>query len=321
MELLKQLYRIYSPSGRERTMRKFLIGHMRRIPGVKVETDCMGNLYATKGVSETYPCIVAHMDQVHEAHSRDFKVIETEDFVFAYSPKHRRQENLGADDKNGLWIGLKCLEKCPVLKMVFFVGEESGCIGSGSARMDFFQDCRFVVEADRKGNEDLVTSIGWTGLCSREFLEATGYGKFGYQETDGLMTDILALKENGLSVSCINLSSGYYEPHTHQEYTVKEDLLNCLDFVMHIIGNCTGVYTHIPEYMENGWIFNEEYEYAQDEIFSMLDMDDTLSLDDLIYMYELYFPHLKRDDFERIYLDYHESDSKGLKGSCNGNEE
>ena len=90
---------------------------------------------------------------------------------------------------------------------------------------------------------------------------------------------------------------------------------------MHIIGNCTGVYTHIPEYMENGWIFNEEYEYAQDEIFSMLDMDGTLSLDDLIYMYELYFPHLKRDDFKRIYLDYHESDSKGLKGSCNGNEE
>ena len=306
MELLKQLYRIYSPSGRERAMRKFLMRCMCRIPGVKVEKDRMGNLYATKGVSGTFPCIVAHMDQVHEAHSRDFKVVETEDFIFAYSPEHGRQENLGADDKNGLWIGLKCLEMCQVLKTVFFVGEESGCVGSGSAKMDFFRDCRFVVEADRRGKEDLVTSVGWTSLCSREFLEATEYGKFGYQETDGLMTDILALKENGLSVSCINLSCGYYEPHTHQEYTVKEDLLNCLDFVMHIIGNCTRVYTHIPEYMENGWISGEEYEYAQDEIFSMLDMDGTLSLDDLIYMYELYFPHLKRDDFEQIYRDYHE---------------
>ena len=83
MELLKQLYRIYSPSGRERAMRKFLMGYMRRIPGVKVEKDRMENLYATKGIAETYPCVVAHMDQVHEAHSRDFKVVETEDFIFA----------------------------------------------------------------------------------------------------------------------------------------------------------------------------------------------------------------------------------------------
>ena len=73
--------------------------------------------------------------------------------------------------------------------------------------------------------------------------------------------------------------------------------------------------------MENSWISGEEYECAQNEIFYMLDMDGMVSLEDLIYMYELYFPHLKRDDFERIYLDYHESDSKGLKGSCNGNEE
>ena len=198
MELLKQLYRIYSPSGRERAIRKFLMGYMRRIPGVKVEKDRMGNLYATKGIAETYPCVVAHMDQVHEAHSRDFKVVETEDFIFAYSPRHRRQENLGADDKNGVWVCLKCLEKYPVLKVAFFVGEEAGCVGSGEAWMDFFRDCRFVVEADRRGKEDLITSIGWTGLCSREFLKATEYSKFGYQETDGLMTDILALKENGL---------------------------------------------------------------------------------------------------------------------------
>ena len=305
MELLKQLYRIYSPSGRERAMRKFLMGYMRRIPGVKVEKDRMGNLYATKGIAETYPCVVAHMDQVHEAHSRDFKVVETEDFIFAYSPRHRRQENLGADDKNGVWVCLKCLEKYSVLKVAFFVGEEAGCVGSGEAWMDFFRDCRFVVEADRRGKDDLVTSIGWTGLCSQEFLKATEYNKFGYQETDGLMTDILALKESGLSVSCINLSSGYYEPHTHREYTVKEDLKNCLRFTGHIIENCTEVYPHGAERMEEGWMYDEEYEYACDEVFYLLNMDDTLSVDDLVYMYGILFPHLRKDDFHRMYIDFH----------------
>ena len=322
MELLKQLYKIHSPSGNERVMKKFVRKYVRKhIPDVKIETDRKGNLYLIKGVAETYPCIVAHLDQVQREHSKDFIPVETKELIFGYSPKHRRPEGLGADDKNGIWIALRCLEKYDALKVAFFVEEEIGCRGSIEADMDFFMDCRFVIQPDRRGRKDLISSIGWTGLCSAEFLKSVGYEKFGYQETDGLMTDILALKENGLSVSCINLSCGYYEPHTRQEYTVKEDLLNCLDFVMHIIGNCTGVYTHIPEYMENSWISGEEYECAQNEIFYMLDMDGMLSLEDLIYMYELYFPHLKRDDFERIYLDYHESDSKGLKGSCNGNEE
>ena len=41
-----------------------------------------------------------------------------------------------------------------------------------------------------------------------------------------------------------------------------------------------------------------------DEIFGMLDNDDTLSVDDLKYMLETYFPCLTREDFERIYQDY-----------------
>lgn len=43
-----------------------------------------------------------------------------------------------------------------------------------------------------------------------------------------MMTDVLELKERGLGVSCINLSCGYYEPHSDEEFTVKKDLLNCL---------------------------------------------------------------------------------------------
>ena len=40
-----------------------------------------------------------------------------------------------------------------------------------------------------------------------------------------MMTDVLELKEKGLKVSCLNLSCGYYEPHTDHEFTVKKDLL------------------------------------------------------------------------------------------------
>ena len=311
MELLKQLYKIHSPSENERAMKRFIRKSIRKhIPDAEIRTDRKGNLYVIKGMAETYPCIVAHLDQVQREHSRDFIPIETKELIFGYSPRSRKQEGLGADDKNGIWIALKCLEKYDTLKVAFFVEEEIGCRGSNEADMDFFKDVRFVIQPDRRGYKDLITTIGWTDLCSDDFLKATGYEKFGYQETEGLMTDILTLKERGLEISCINLSCGYYEPHTDREFTVKKDLLNCLKLVEHIIENCTGVYPHIynmyREHRKCGYLLEDEYEEAMNEIFGMLDMDDTLGIDDIEYMYGLYFPHLTREDFIQIYQAYHD---------------
>lgn len=309
MELLKQLYKIHSSSGNERAMKKFIRRYVRKhIPGAKTRTDKMGNLYIIKGASETYPCIVAHLDQVQRNHSKDFIPIETKELIFGYSPRNRRQEGLGADDKNGIWCALKCLERYDTLKVAFFVEEETGCRGSSQADMDFFKDCRFVIQPDRRGYKDLITHIGWTELCSDEFLKATGYEQFGYQKTEGAMTDILALKENGLEISCINLSCGYYEPHTDNEFTVKADLLNCLYLIEHIIGTCTEVYSHADIWGtgKRTGISDWEYEEIVNEICEMLEVDETMSVDDLEFMYGRYYPELKREDYERIYMDHHE---------------
>jgi len=72
-------------------------------------------------------------------------------------------------------------------------------------------------------------------LCSEEFLEAVSPGRYGYHPASGLSTDVHTLKARGLSVSCINLSCGYYEPHTDREYTIWEDLCKCYRFVRHIV--------------------------------------------------------------------------------------
>ena len=106
MELLKKLYKVYSPSGKERAMIKFIWNYTKRIPGIKIETDITGNLYITKGEAESYPCIVAHLDQVQRLHSKDFMTVETGEIIFGYSSRNKRLEGLGADDKNGIWICL-----------------------------------------------------------------------------------------------------------------------------------------------------------------------------------------------------------------------
>ncbi len=70
MELLRKLYKVYSPSGKERAMIALYGIIPRELPVPKVETDAAGNLYITKGEAESYPCIVAHLDQVQRLHSK-----------------------------------------------------------------------------------------------------------------------------------------------------------------------------------------------------------------------------------------------------------
>ena len=243
-ELLKSLYKVFSPSMNEKKMRRFIKRHVNNnIGGVTIVQDKTGNLLITKGESDSYPCICAHMDQVQHLHPKDFTCVENDDVIFGYSPKERKQCGLGADDKNGLFIALECLASYDVIKCAFLVGEEIGCKGSGAVDVSFFDDCRYCIQIDRRGNSDMVTSI-YSEMCSEEFINDVDCLSHGYEISDGLMTDVAELREKGVGVSCINLSCGYYEPHTDYEFTSKSDLQKCYDFVCHIIENCTKKYEY-----------------------------------------------------------------------------
>lgn len=244
MELLKKLYRIPSPSGKEERMKDFVKSRLA-LAGASFHEDPTGNIYAVKGEGKDYPCIVAHLDEVHERR-KGFEIIHTQDFIFGFNRDFLIQEGIGADDKNGIWVCLKAMEKYDCMKCTFFVEEETGCYGSYRADMSFFEDCRYVLQCDRKGNSDFITCAGYTELCSSEFINAIGIERFGYREESGLMTDVVALKENGLDICCANLSCGYYNPHTNQETTRIKDLYKCFGLVCWIVENCLEVYGHTP---------------------------------------------------------------------------
>lgn len=304
--LLKKLYSIHSKSGQEGKMISFIYEWINtNVKNAFVDVDWnTGNMYITKGNAQTFPCIVAHLDQVQDKHPRDFVAVETRDIIFGYSPKTRKQCGLGADDKNGIWIALKCLQKYDNIKLAFFVSEEVGCIGSSQAKMDFFKDCRFVIEPDRRGNSDFITEISCLDLCSDEFITAVSPENYGYTPTNGMMTDVEELKEQGLEVSCCNMSCGYYDPHTDHEFTVKRDIIKCLRFVEHIIEDCTQVYPHTPQNVAfyQGYSFGwcDEYDELYDIIEHELQADPTKTPSDFYAMYHSAYPRLNRDDYAMI---------------------
>ena len=87
-ELLKSLYKVFSPSMNEKKMRRFIKRHINNnISGVTIVQDMAGNLLITKGESDSYPCICAHMDQVQRLHPKDFTCVENDDVIFGYSLK------------------------------------------------------------------------------------------------------------------------------------------------------------------------------------------------------------------------------------------
>ncbi len=259
-------------------MIRFITGKLDEL-GVAYTVDTYGNIYAVKGNARSYPCVVAHTDEVHTRRGNGFMAVDVRgEIILGYDKNTKKLTGIGADDKNGIWICLKCLAKFRIMKCVFFTGEETGCLGSNRADMGFFEDCRFVLQCDRKGNSDLITSISGTGLCSREFLLSVSPKKHGYKQTEGLPTDIYTLKRRGLDVSCVNISCGYYNPHTSEEYTVIEDLHKCLHFVYHIVWNCRKIYSHSysppqPAYSRYnngyGWGHSRYFDDAEDDLFSL----------------------------------------------------
>ena len=115
-DLLKSLYCVFSPSDEEKRMRRFIKKHIKNnVPSAIVTQDEYGNIFVTKGEAESYPCLCAHMDQVQHLHPKDFVCVESKGVIFGYSPKVRKQCGLGADDKNGIFIALQCLERYDVL--------------------------------------------------------------------------------------------------------------------------------------------------------------------------------------------------------------
>ena len=64
MELLKQLYRISSKSGMEDSIKSFVLGHLAGL-NLDVKTDAIGNVFITNGLADLYPCVAAHLDEIH----------------------------------------------------------------------------------------------------------------------------------------------------------------------------------------------------------------------------------------------------------------
>ena len=209
-----------------------------------VEEDAHGNIYVTKGKADLYPCVVSHLDQVHRF-CPNKTIVRNGDYLLAFDGA--RQVGTGGDDLVGVFMCLNLLDAVDNIKVAFFLQEEIGCIGSNSCDLDFFKDCKFIGQADRKGDADFINYSNGVKLFDEEFstFVAPILEGYKYKECTGIATDVGALSKRNVGIACFNISCGYHNPHTSTEYVVISQVENCYNVILDIISSADKQYTYV----------------------------------------------------------------------------
>lgn len=230
MKLLKELYLAHSPSGKEDKISKIVCRELKKLNiNFSMNGKQIYNLYPDT------PLICAHMDQVGKTPITEVYISLDKSCIFANG-------NLGADDKNGVWILLKLLEKFKdKVSFIFSTGEENGC-DIDDILLDeekAFDSIQYGLIFDRNGNTDIIGSKN--DYCTEDFeFDLWDIAdEFGYFPERGSLSDCNCIS---CLVSCVNLSCGYYQAHTDKEFTVVTDLIKALDLGKVLLSNLHGRY-------------------------------------------------------------------------------
>lgn len=254
--LLSTLYRTYAPSGSETRMRNIITTHL----------ESMYQPYSIPSEGVVYrlepgkPLVCAHMDQIgiRPCVRVEFET-EGEPIVRGFDAVGK-QTNLGADDKNGIFIVLKLIQSFGKdINFIFSVEEEIG--GVCREFLQGFSEERtnsipYALIFDRRGGGDVIGTSN--AYCEGDFEDAVLdiAEKFGYRSSAGTFSDCDHISE---FIPCVNLSCGYYNAHTAGEYTVLPELENAVNLGHALIKGLGTRFFKRPELMPASWWWKDEY--------------------------------------------------------------
>ncbi len=248
LELLKKLYLAHSPSRNEEEVAKIVKNELT-IMKIPFEVDDKLQIYRfVRG----QPIFAAHMDQVGRVRIKELYIHRG--CIFG-------DGNLGADDKNGVWILLQLLNKFPNISFIFSTCEECGFEIDSllKKKEDELKETPYGLVFDRRHGGDI---IGWTNdYCNKDFEDDVHeLGKeFGYSPTRGSISDCDQLSRFG--VPCVNLSCGYYNPHSEDEFTALVELENALNFADKILSTLTKKYSRVETKWRSRYTYTPSSSY------------------------------------------------------------
>lgn len=176
-----------------------------------------------------YPVLVtAHMDTVHKELIKDYYMYEgTSAGTVLTSP-----QGIGGDDRCGIYMITELVKRDYHPWILFCEDEEIGGVGSNkfviTEDVDLIADLKFFIELDRANDKDAV----YYSCDNKEFKK--WIENFGFEKAYGSFSDISHLSP-ATDTASVNLSCGYYNAHTTNEYVVWEEMIETINKVTEIL--------------------------------------------------------------------------------------
>ena len=239
LKLLKKLCAVPSQTYHEDQMVRFLMDLI--VQGGESRyghcwQDRHKNVFVIKGNAHRSPCVAAHIDTVQPL--RKVHIQQDGDVLKA---EHRgRQVGFGADDKGGVFMCLELLQRFENIAVAFFAMEEHGCQGAKKADLAFFAKLGYMLEFDCPSRGLFSYTSSGVRLFENEghfiFRALPVLQKHGVvQWQNHPYTDVMAVR-NRTSLSCMNMSCGYYNWHSDHEYLRLSDTAASLEAAADLIG-------------------------------------------------------------------------------------
>jgi hypothetical protein len=174
-------------------------------------------------------CFTAHHDTVHKTEGLQ-KVLYDPHLEIAYV---EHGECMGADCTTGIWLILKMIESCVPGTYVIHAGEEIGCIGSTALvknHPSWLYSTDAVISFDRFGTKSVITHQMGRRTSSESFAQSfrDALGTLPLlPDPAGSYTDSNEYVD--VVGECTNISVGYYNQHTRNEYQDIEFALDLKD--------------------------------------------------------------------------------------------
>jgi hypothetical protein len=246
-------------------LKKFVTRQLKTTHNKVIEGD--GYVFAQ---GEFPVLLVAHLDTVHKELPKTISYDKKTDSLS--SP-----QGIGGDDRCGVYMIFEVLQQfnCSVL---FCEDEEIGGVGAEKfIQTDLASTLEFnyMIEFDRKGYNDAVfydcDNPKFMDFITDEFYK-TAWGSF---------SDISVLAPF-FGCAAVNLSCGYYNAHTTQEYVVLSEMDESIYQACRILAKTT------PD---------DKFEYISGGKFSWW---DDYGYGDNVYLIEWYDPKTKQDQWVEV---------------------
>lgn len=208
----------------QNSLKNYLTNYLRSRGYKAINED--GFLYAKGDIPVL---LLAHLDR-HPAHKELVKEIDKLPYSFQNGETQTRwssPQGICGDDRCGVWAIMNVLKKYKP-SVLFCEDEEKGSLGAKKfIKTDYVNSLEvdFMVQIDRRGSNDAV----FYSCDNKEFtkwIEETT----GYKEKSGTFTDICDIMPVA-KTAAVNLSSGYYNEHSKDEYIVIEELEHTIETV------------------------------------------------------------------------------------------